>query len=291
MHSMTGFGRAEKQSALGWLTVELSSVNNRFLEFSFRLPRAFQPLEAQLRELIGKHVRRGKVTMTLSFEPPEDSPSRFHINRAAAKSYARQLRKIQKELKLGGEVTISDLVILPDIARPQADELGADEAWRALEPIVKKGLVALASMRKKEGAAMSADMKSRLLLMEKYVAEVEKKSKGSVKKQAAKLAERIKAITDRPKLDPYRLEQEVAFFADRTDITEECTRFRSHLGQYRGALKQREPVGRRLNFILQEMNREVNTIGSKSAEFGISSSVISLKEELEKLREQVQNVE
>ena len=291
MQSMTGFGRSDKKSSFGRITVELSSVNNRFLEYSFRLPRTFQPLEANLRTFIGKQIQRGKVIVSISYEPPENSTARFHINRAAAKSYASQLKKLQKELNLEGEVTISDLVMLPEIAKPEVESLDTKTLWKAVEPVLKKGLSDFVAMRNREGSAMAADMSKRLKSMEKLVLVIEKKSKGSVKLYAKKLATRIESLTDSQKLDAGRLEQEVAYFADRSDITEECTRFRSHLKEYRSILTKREPVGRRINFVLQEMNREVNTIGSKSAEFGISSTVISLKEEIEKLRELVQNVE
>jgi uncharacterized protein (TIGR00255 family) len=288
---MTGFGRAEVSSPVGSLTVELASVNNRFLEMSVRLPRQLSLLETQIRELISSKVNRGQINLTVTLDDTEAAVQRTLINSRLAAAYAKQLMTLQKELKLAGEVTMHDLVLVPDILKPDKEKVDHDQVWKLLEKGLTKALTDLVAMRKKEGAAMAADMQQRLTAMKKTIGEVEKKSSGAIEIYREKLTQRINSLLEPAQRDHLRLEEEIALFAERTDITEECTRLKSHIDLYQQALKMKEPAGKRLNFILQEMNREANTIGSKCSEFAISSLAISLKEEIEKLRELVQNVE
>jgi uncharacterized protein (TIGR00255 family) len=182
-------------------------------------------------------------------------------------------------------------LLLPEVTRTERPGLDLKVAWTEVQKAIDKALKALLSMRAKEGRALAADMRKRLTRMAGVVGEIEKATKGSVKLYRDKLSARIMELMNGANFDADRLEAEVAYFAERTDITEECIRFKSHLAQFRQALKEPGAAGRRLNFILQELNREANTIGSKGADFGISSSVITLKEEIEKIREQTQNVE
>ena len=291
MYSMTGFGRAEVSSPVGSLTVELASVNNRFLEMSVRLPRQLSLLETQIRELISSKVNRGQINLTVTLDDTEAAVQRTLINSRLAAAYAKQLKTLQKELKLAGEVTMHDLVLVPDILKPDKEKVDHDQVWKLLDKALTKALTDLVAMRKKEGAAMAADMQQRLTAMKMTIGEVEKKSSGAIEIYREKLTQRINSLLEPAQRDHLRLEEEIALFAERTDITEECTRLKSHIDLYQQALKMKEPAGKRLNFILQEMNREANTIGSKCSEFAISSLAISLKEEIEKLRELVQNVE
>ncbi|MCP4683942.1 MAG: YicC family protein [bacterium] len=291
MKSMTGFGRAEQNSRLGRFTVEIASVNNRFLESSIRLPRPFGALETQIREQVTAAVSRGKVNLSVNLVEPEDAPDKALINMAAAKAYYRQLRQLRKDLGLKDDIAIRDLLLLPEVTRPERVEPDLETVQKLLSKVIAKALKALVAMRAREGKALASDMADRLKTMSTVIGEVERKSAGAVKIYADKLANRIDELIAAPMRDSQRLEEEIAIFADRTDIAEECLRFRSHISQFNVTLKKREAVGRRLNFILQEMNREVNTIGSKCSEFEISADVISLKEEIEKIREQVQNVE
>lgn len=291
MKSMTGFGRAEQNSRLGRFTVEIASVNNRFLESTIRLPRPLAALETQIREQVTSAVSRGKINVSVNLVEPEDAPGRALINIPAAKASYRQLRKLRQDLGIKAEITLNDLLLLPEVSRPERAEPDLDKVAKLLQRTTAKALKALVAMRTREGRAMAADMTARLETMVSLVVRIEKKTRGAVKIYAEKLAVRIEELMAAPVRDSKRLEEEIAIFADRTDITEECLRFRSHIDQFRRTLKKKEAVGRRLNFILQEMNREVNTIGSKCSEFDISSDVISLKEEIEKIREQAQNVE
>ncbi|MEW6049951.1 MAG: YicC/YloC family endoribonuclease [Candidatus Zixiibacteriota bacterium] len=291
IYSMTGFGRAEQSTRLGMLTAEISSVNNRFLDLTIRLPRQYAALEVRVKELVARSLSRGQVTIVVTLEEADDSPDKFLVNRKALVAYWRQLVALQKELRIPGDVTIRDMLILPDIAKPERQGRDIDAAWAVFEKTLAKALAALGAMRKKEGAAMATDMAKRLSVLKDAVSQVQKRSVNAVEVYREKLATRIAELTDPSTRNSARLEEEIAIFAERTDITEECTRLISHIDQFRDALKLREPVGKRLNFILQEMNREANTIGSKCSDFGITTLAITLKEEIEKLRELVQNVE
>lgn len=288
---MTGFGRAEADSKYGLFTVEVSSVNNRFLELFVRLPRNLSVLEPQVREMVNSAVQRGKVSLFVNLAENGQTAGDAFINMKLAASYHRQLQKLKRELKLEGDVELEDLLMLPDVTRPASGEVVLDEVWPVIEKATAKALKAMVAMRAREGKAMAADVRIRLKTMATLMRDIEKDTSDSVKTYAAKLSTRIDELLNGRKPDKVRLEEEIAIFAERTDITEECLRFRSHMDQFLNTLKQNEAIGRRLNFILQEMNREVNTIGSKASDFGISAGVISLKEEIEKLREQVQNVE
>ncbi len=291
MNSMTGFGKAELKTKSGRFTVEISSVNNRFLEISQRLPRQFFTLEPKIRDLISSRLSRGKVSVYVGFDGNDGSAEQFYINSSAIKSYYRQLRAMKKELKVEGEITIRDLLLLPEVARP--DETGLDEAviWRDLKRVMAKALGDLIAMRGKEGKAMALDMKKRLSMLTRQTKQVSKAAPRAVDFYREKITRRLDELLDAPVPDNLRIEEQIALMAEKTDISEECTRFLSHIEQFTGTLKSSQPVGKRLNFILQEMNREANTISSKSTDTDISSLVISMKEQIEKVRELVQNVE
>ncbi len=291
MYSMTGFGRAEISGSVGSLTVELSSVNNRFLEMSVRIPRQLSLLEGQIRELIASRINRGQINLSVTLDDTDAAVQRTLINKRLAAAYTKQLRALAKELKLEGDVSLEELVLIPDILKPDKERVDHAQVWKLLEKALNKALTDLIAMRKKEGQAMSTDMQQRLNGMKKSIVEIEKRSVGATEVYRDKLQQRIASLLESGQAEKLRLEEEIALFAERTDITEECTRLKSHIDLYQQALKMKEPAGKRLNFILQEMNREANTIGSKCSEFAISSLAISLKEEIEKLRELVQNVE
>jgi uncharacterized protein (TIGR00255 family) len=291
MNSMTGFGKAELKTRLGRFTVEISSVNNRFLEISQRLPRQFFTLEPKIRDLISSRLSRGKISVYVGFDGNDGSAEQFYINNIAIKAYYRQLQAIKKELKVNGEITIHDLLLLPEVARP--DEAGLDEAviWRELKRVMVKALDDLLAMRRKEGKVMAGDMKKRMLMLTRQTRQVIKSAPRAVEFYREKITRRLNELLDAPVPDNLRIEEQIALMAEKTDISEECTRFLSHIQQFSETLRGHQPAGKRLNFILQEMNREANTISSKSTYADISSLVISMKEQIEKVRELVQNVE
>ncbi len=291
MYSMTGFGKAEHSGKAGKFIVEISSVNNRFLEISAKLPRQFFTIEPRVRELVGKSLSRGKINIYVGFEEAAGSPNKYLINKVAAAAYHKQLKALKKELKITSDIDLRDLLLLPDVTRPEVESVDEDLIWAGLQKVVEKSLHDLVAMRRKEGDAMGRDMKKRLAILSEQVKKVEKLTSGAVEKFREKLQKRIEELTAASAADPSRLEEEIALMAERTDVTEECTRFLSHIEQYEGTLNSTEPVGKKLNFILQELNREANTIASKCSDLNISTIVISIKEEVERLREQVQNVE
>ncbi len=291
MNSMTGFGKAEIHTKIGDFAVEISSVNSRFLEVSARLPRQFSLLEYRLRELINSRLNRGKVTVFVGFEQPQNAPGKYQLSENAAKAYYQQLVAVKKTLRLSDEIGLRDLLALPDIVLTEEPVSDDDLIWSGMRKAAEKALGDLAKMRRREGAAMAQDMKQRLKVITGLINGIIADSSLVVEIYRQRLSSRVGELIDASTYDPGRLEQEITIFAEKSDISEECTRLLSHLSQYRRSLNIKEPVGKRLNFILQEMNREVNTIASKCPETKITAAVITLKEEIEKLRELVQNVE
>ena len=291
MNSMTGFGKAEIANSTGKYVVEVSSVNNRFLEVSVRMPRYLSILESRIRDLISAQVSRGKINVYINVEESDLSPAKYQINKVALMSYYRQLLEIKKELNLDGDIALQDMMLLPDLANPEKESVDEDQVWKTLEGVVSKALKKLLSMRRNEGTEMKKDMQQRLQILSGHLKKVKALSKNAVANRREKLSRRINELLESPMRDSLRIEEEIAIFAEKADITEECTRLASHFKQYRANLSLAEATGKRLNFILQEMNREANTIASKASDYDISSEVISMKNEIEKMRELVQNVE
>ncbi|MBU8934206.1 MAG: YicC family protein [candidate division Zixibacteria bacterium] len=291
MNSMTGFGKAQMKGKPGAFTVEISSVNSRFLEISVRVPRQYSSLEHKVRELVSGNLDRGKVFVFAGFAETEDSPAKSYVNEKAMIAVSHRLLALRKKLKIAGDVTISDLLQFPDVTHLDNDVVDEKVLWAVLEKAVKGALKELLGMRRKEGAAMAKDMKQRLKTIGQANRMISTEAPKIVDKYRTRLYERVQDLLDNGTGDTGRVEQEIALFADRCDITEECTRLASHIDQYEGILREKKPMGKRLNFLLQEMNREANTMASKATETCITTAVISLKEEMEKLREMVQNVE
>lgn len=291
MNSMTGFGRAGIKRKEYKLDVELAAVNSRFLEPIFRMPRAMAPFENQARELIGKHLNRGKITVTVNLEESPEAFASSLINQKAAEAYYRQLIQLKKKLKLAGEIEIGHVLANPDLLAAHDEGLDQSLLWGDFEKILLKAMGELQKMRAAEGRHLQQEMVRRVNKVDGLVDRLEKRSPATVAAYKARLEKRIKELGDGIELDESRLAEEVTVFADRADVTEECTRLRSHISQFLTTLKQDGDAGKRLNFILQEMSREANTISSKSVSTDTSTYAIELKEEVEKLREQAQNIE
>ncbi len=291
MNSMTGFGRAELTTKIGKFTTEIASVNNRFLELSVRLPRSLFALEPKVRKLINGQLKRGKVHLFVNYEMPEGTPEKYPINYPAAVSYYRQLTALKRKLKLKDDIRLSDLLLLPETSAPDQTSLDPDRFWPPLKRSIQKALTQLIAMRRKEGQAMARDMAARLKTISRLNREITVLTPKAVHLFRTRLAERLEDLLARPVGDPVRLEEEIAIFADKADITEECTRMVSHVDQFRATMKLKGSIGKTINFILQEMNREANTVGSKTSDIEITRAAIGIKDEVEKLRELVQNVE
>jgi uncharacterized protein (TIGR00255 family) len=291
IRSMTGYGRRESAWAGGAVVVEVRAVNHRFCEVVLRLPRPLATLEDELRALVQRRCARGRLDLTVSLSGGRETERTVNLDRSLARRYHRLLRELQQDLKLGGTIELALVAGLRDVLvtdeRPVSD--------RRLAGLVKRlaagALSDLDAMRRREGAALARDMAARLRLLGGTVAAIGVRAPHAVQAHFERMKGRVEKLLSGGEADQSRLQQELAVYADRADITEELTRFQSHLAQFEAGLKGREPVGRTLDFLLQEMGREVNTIGSKANDAEIAAHVVRLKGELEKVREQVQNIE
>jgi uncharacterized protein (TIGR00255 family) len=293
MKSMTGYGRGDSSQDGFKITVELSSVNRKQTEISVNLPREMEMLEAPMRDIINRYIARGRLTVRVSLHAGASKQSaRMHLNIPLAKAYARELSRLSKQLKLPGPVTLDHLARAPGVFQTD-EQIAEEEDFRpAVEKALKTALIAMVKMREREGAHLLQDLTQRVSIMRRAVAQIQKHSPGVAKRYREQLLERIKtAGLEAPGVEDDRLLKEVVYFADRSDITEELTRLQSHFKQFDDCRTSKEPVGRMLDFLAQEMNREANTIGSKANDSLISREVVTLKAELEKFREQAQNVE
>lgn len=289
--SMTGFGRGEQVLHGRDITVEIRSVNSRYFEYSSRIPRSFAFLDAQLKKLLASRISRGKVELSLTVQTVEAQDSTVQVNMELARSYQQALRQLSDELGVRDDLTATSLSRMPDVltvtaARANEEELAAD-----VEAVCQQALDAFIAMRAVEGDKMKADVLNRLDTVEKCVTQIETLSEGRVQNYTNRLYEKLKAILEDRDIDDSRVLTEAAIFADKTAIDEETVRLRSHLAQYRQILSLAEPVGRKLDFLTQELNRETNTIGSKCQDIDITRIVVDVKAEIEKIREQIQNIE
>ena len=292
LNSMTGFGRAECQEGDYTYQAEIRSVNNRFIEINTRLPKAYVDLEQPLKKLIKSHCSRGSISLTISLANSNEGSGEWDVkpNLSLATQYIDALNQIRDSLGLQGEVDLKSIVGLRDIIK--IEPVALDPAKKDLIlNITTEALVSLQKMREEEGSNMQTDLAQRIDAIESHAAEIESRHPEVIKEYQEKLNERIKNLNEGVGLDETRLFQEAALLADRSDVTEEMTRLKSHLDQFRNFFNTKEPIGRKLEFITQEINREVNTTGSKSSDTEVSNRVIEMKSELEKIREQIQNIE
>jgi uncharacterized protein (TIGR00255 family) len=290
IRSMTGFGAGKGSSGEEEIAVEVRSVNHKYCEVKARLPRELGALEVEVTRVVKERLARGGVEVTARRSGNHGSVAP-RVDAHLAEAYARAFAELQARLSLPGGATLADVLAADGVIRLEEREIDVDAARTALLAGLDRALEALLAMRGKEGAALARDLSSRLTQVEAIVARVRERVPRSVEHHRARLEERIAEISRGIPLDPSRLAQEVAIFADRTDVTEEIIRLGSHVAQVRSLLEGAEPAGRKLDFIVQEMHREVNTIGSKSQSAEIVADVVTLKAEIERMREQVQNVE
>jgi uncharacterized protein (TIGR00255 family) len=296
IRSMTGYGRAEGRHKGTPIAAEVRSVNHRHSEVVAKLPRLLQAHEDRIRTLVQSHVARGRVDVTVNFGGERDPGRGLVLDRALARRYCALLKELQRELGLKGALDVALLAGFRDIIKPA--ELAAEDpgAARAAEKVLEKALKALDRMRRHEGRTLERDLLARLQEITGRLRTVRLRLPDIVQERQARLQERVNRLLEnsgggKDGVDQSRVAQEVALLADRSDVSEELTRLDSHLDQFRNFLHKSEPVGRSLDFLLQEMNREVNTIGSKVGDTAVTQEIVALKAEFEKIREQVQNVE
>ncbi len=288
---MTAYGRGRAPLGQGSWTVELRSVNSRFLDLHLRLPSELGGLEDPVKKFVSARMTRGRVNLSVSFSGSLESAPQLRLNLPLLHEYRRVLEELRQELDsqsdpgLGPFLSNRDLILSED-STPDLDAL-----WRSLEPAMEQALAEAEQMRVAEGAALAQDLAERLDKLQEFFRQAAERSPEIVENYRQKLHERIAKLLDDPHPDPQRLALETAIIADKCDITEEAVRAQSHLEQFRVFLGSAEPVGRKLDFLLQELNREANTMGSKSPDAQASRVIVEIKTELERLREQVQNLE
>ncbi|MGN0637822.1 MAG: YicC/YloC family endoribonuclease [Huintestinicola sp.] len=289
--SMTGFGRAEEIIGGRDIIVEIRSVNHRYYEFSARVPRVYGYIEEKLKSYLNGRISRGKVEVSVSITAIEAADTQIEINKVVAKGYVDALRSVGEELGLEDDLTLSQLVRLPDVftVRKAADD--EELIWNSVKTVADEAVSRFIAMRETEGLKMKEDVLERADMIERLVDEVERLSPLSAENYRNKLYARLCEVLADKNIDEQRLVTEAAIFADKTAVAEETVRLKSHIRQLRDMLSLNEPVGRKLDFLIQEFNREANTIGSKAQDIAVTKIVVDLKSEIEKIREQIQNIE
>jgi uncharacterized protein (TIGR00255 family) len=290
--SMTGFGRAQSSKNGITATVEVRGVNSRYLDITTRLPRTLSQREKNVKEIVRSYVSRGSLTVGVTLEEASNGAAAVSVNKPAARSYMKLLTELRKAAKIRETVKLEHLLKFSEVFEvPQETE--SDEArWNVVDGVLRAALEDFGAMRRKEGRELANDLQPRIEWLNGTVATIERLSKERIPAERKRLNDRIaQLLEDKTIIDQNRLELEIALLADKLDVTEECVRFRSHNKFFLEAAKAEESAGRKLNFLVQEMNREANTIGSKTNDADIAHLVVQIKEELEKIREQLQNVE
>ena len=289
---MTGHGRGEAAESGFKIAVEVSSVNRKQSEIAVSLPDPLEPLEAQIRDEINRLISRGRLLVRVTMHAADTAHAKNQINVRVAKAYAKELRALAKELKVSAELSLDTLLRAPGVLESAADLDDAEVFWPAVKKALDGALVGLVRMREKEGKHLGDDLHGRIAKVKAAVTEIRQQAPQVAANYREALITRIRnAAIDGISADDERLLKEVALFADRSDISEELTRLESHFKQFDDLLKSKDPVGRTFDFLVQEMNREVNTIGSKANDALIARNVVTVKAEFERIREQIQNVE
>jgi uncharacterized protein (TIGR00255 family) len=288
---MTGYGRGETDHNGIKFSVELNSVNRKQSDIVINLPRDLAALEPQIRQTINENISRGRTNVVVSYHHGSGSPRKLALDTELARSYHDAMRALQKDLEAPGEITIGAILQAPGVMRAPEETIDSNTAWPAIERALRAALAELIKMREREGKHLAKDLIRRLKAMRKQIKEIRGLHPEVVKKYRAALLDRIHKAGLPISTDDERLTKEITFFADRADVSEELTRVESHLAQFAHHLRRHEPVGRTLEFITQEIFRELNTLGAKANDAAISQRVVACKAELEKIREQIQNLE
>jgi uncharacterized protein (TIGR00255 family) len=288
---MTGYGGAKGASGKLEISIEVKSVNNRYLDCSIKMPRMFSSFEESLKAIVQENISRGKVDVSVSVDSSNADDVEIKVNHLLAKSYITALRSIAWENELSADINVTDLTRYPDILQAAKREINTETIREDVCVILRDALIGFNKMRISEGEKLSADMLARLDGIENLTKMAEEVSPKSVEEYRSKLEARMTEVLQATGIDEARILTEAAIFADRVTINEETVRLRSHIGQMRELMSNKEPVGRKIDFLLQEFNREANTIGSKGNNAQMSKIVVDLKAEIEKIREQAQNIE
>lgn len=291
LKSMTGYGRNEAVTDGKKILVEIKSVNHRYSDYNIKLPRHMGFLEDKIRKYVSSCVTRGKVDIYINVEYYETADKEIILNKEIAKNYIEVLKKLRDEFSLEDDITVSKVAQNPDIFLTERVEEDEDKLWESVKCVLDKALTAFVEMRSREGERIERDLRERIAYMGELAKQIEERSPQTVKEYSDRLYEKIKEVLDGREIDESRILTEVAIYADKVAVNEETVRLASHFEEFYSIIDSGEPAGRRLDFLIQEINREVNTIGSKAGDIDIAKTVVTLKGEIEKLREQIQNIE
>lgn len=291
IRSMTGFGKAAEGFRNGKITIEIKTVNHKFFEATLKLPNGIAYFEDKIKEALQKRVKRGKVNLNLVLDGAILKEEKIVINKKVAKSYYNDLAALKKSLGLKDEIAIRDIIALPGVLNYKALDEHIAKIWPKIKVVLDKAVDKLISDRGREGSALAAELVKRTKSIETMLAVIKSRAHLNIEEYRRRFAERVKDLTSGREIDRGRLEMEVAIYAKNCDISEEITRLKNHLVNFNNTISSSGEVGKKIDFIAQELHRETNTIGSKASDFKISKNVIEIKGEIEKIREQAKNIE
>ncbi len=291
IRSMTGYGRGVSRDQGKEFLVEIKSVNHRYSDIFVKLPKHLSFLEDRVRETAGKNLSRGKIDIYITYTDTGEDSKVVLLDEPLVSAYIRALNELRDRFGLKDDISVSLVSRFPDVLRVEKAEEDEEKLWELLKRALDEAIDSLVRMRENEGAKLKDDLLNKTVYIDSIISEIASRAPEVVKEYRKRLESRIRELIDQQPVDETRIAMEVAIFADRCSIDEELTRLRSHISQMRQAFELEEPVGRKLDFLVQEMNREINTIGSKANDLFISKCVVELKSEMEKIREQVQNIE
>ena len=288
---MTGFGKGEGETSLGKIFVESRSVNHRYCDINIKLPKRLGPFESRIKEIIRSHCSRGRIDVSLKLDTAGEGRIQLDIDYHLADQYFQALRSLKEKFQLQGEVTLDMLTGAKDLIMVKEESVDIEPYWQEIYPILKRALHEMDAMKRSEGESLAKDLQQRIERISQQLGEIKQKFPPRFEAYRNRLRDRLQSLLGGIDVDPCRFQQEVAFLAERTDITEEVVRAESHLSQLAILFGEDDPVGRKMDFLLQEIHREVNTVSAKINDAEISQKVVEIKSELEKIREQVQNIE
>ncbi|MDK2823519.1 MAG: hypothetical protein PWQ67_716 [Clostridia bacterium] len=291
MRSMTGYGRGEAEGLGKKFTVEIKSINHRYSEIIIKQPRQYMLLEDNIRRIVQKYIHRGRVEIYIKVEETGEKKPEIKVDKENAIAYYNSLKDLANNLEIYPNISVYQLAILPEVIKLEEIEENLEDIWLVMEGALTKALEKLLEMRITEGMSLKKDLEQRIAILQKFSQQINDRSPIVVEEYREKLKSRVKELLDETQYDENRLMQEVVYFAEKSNITEELVRLDSHFKQFLKSLSVNESVGRKLDFLVQELNRETNTIGAKANDLQISQLVVEMKSEIEKIREQVQNIE
>ena len=291
LKSMTGFGRGEGDTTLGRLLVESRSVNHRYCDINIKLPKRLTSFETRIKEIIRSQVSRGRIDVLFRLDATGEDKGQLNVDFYLAEQYYQALQSLKEKFQLKGEISLEMLAGAKDLITAKEEAGDVEPYWQEIVPILKRSFQEMDDMKRAEGELLAKDLQQRIERIDKELEDIRQQFPSRLESYRNRLRERLQSLLGGIELDSYRFQQEVGFLAEKTDITEEIVRAKSHLVQFAMLLKGKDPAGRKMDFLLQEIHREVNTISAKVNDAEISQEVVEIKGELEKIREQVQNIE